>query len=145
MRTQATASSGLLSSMEENTLSQYMSHKTKGGRVDHRSAISGRSTALHMDFSSDDNQVPPRFTTAPRWTQNGGYGVSAFTACLPFLDLLGKDTFQMAMGDPFVVKRLTRYCEQTGFEENMAFLTKVSRICRNPLISNYRYGPVYLP
>lgn len=125
MPAQTSASSGLLSSMEEIALSQYTGYKTSGWRVDHRSAISGLSAALYTHFSSDDNQAPSRLTTPP-WTRCGGYDVGAFAACLPFLDFLGKGTFQMAMDHPSVAKKLSRYCEQTGFEENMTFLTKVS-------------------
>lgn len=128
--------------MEENDLIEYTSYKTSGRLVDHRSAISGLSTGLYTHSSSGESQGLPRFATAPRWTHGGGYRVNTFAAYRPFLDFLGRETFQMAMEDPSVVQSLTRYCEKAGFEENTTFLAKVSRNPRYPPVLDNNVAPL---
>jgi hypothetical protein len=53
---------------------------------------------------------------------------TALASCLPYLDFLGKDAFEVAINNPSVIRHLIQYCEERGCEETVQFLMKVSTI-----------------
>lgn len=46
-------------------------------------------------------------------------------SCLPFLDFLGQDVFQISLDNPAISRQLLRYCEDHGCPEHVEFLLKV--------------------
>lgn len=117
------SNSGLRMHTNDAALSQYTDYQIHG-QISPRKAKFPTSIAEHSPQNIDDVLSPQ--SMRPRSRQSMAYTSRGLTSALPFLDLLGKDSFQMAMDNPSVVRHLVRYCEDQGCEEGVDFLIKVS-------------------
>ncbi|KAK8127870.1 hypothetical protein PG984_008978 [Apiospora sp. TS-2023a] len=113
------SNSGMTHHTNENALSQYTDYNCYG-----------RSPGA-FEVSSPGLPSPPtdRFAQSARcaspFSRDGPGNLSGFTSCLPFLDFVGRDVFQMALDSPAVMRQLLHYCEKQGCEENVEFLIKI--------------------
>ncbi|KAK8060055.1 hypothetical protein PG996_009985 [Apiospora saccharicola] len=113
------SNSGMTLHTNENALSQYTDYNCYG-----------RSSGA-FEVSSPGLPSPPtdRFAQSTRcaspFSRDGPGNLSGFTSCLPFLDFVGRDVFQMALDSPAVMRQLLHYCEKQGCEENVEFLIKI--------------------
>lgn len=113
------SNSGMTLHTNDNALSQYTDYNCYG-----------RSSSA-FDGSSPGLPSPPtdRFAQSARcvspFNRDVPSNLGGLTSCLPFMDFVGRDVFQMALDSPAVMRQLLHYCEKQGCEENVEFLIKV--------------------
>ncbi|KAK8868309.1 Blue-light-activated histidine kinase 1 [Apiospora arundinis] len=114
------SNSGMALHTNDNALSQYTDYNCFGRSPSAFDAISPGLPSPPTDdrFAYSGRSASPFSRDVPN---NPG----AFTGCLPYMDFLGRDVFQMALDSPAVMRQLLHYCEKQGCEENVEFLIKI--------------------
>jgi phototropin len=121
------SNSGLKMHTNDAALSQYTDYQSSG-QYSPRKLTFTNSIAEHA-HQNIDHVLSPR-ATRPTSRQSMTLPSPGWNSALPFLDLLGKDAFQMAMDNPSIIRHMIRYSEEQGSSESVEFLLKVSG-CEN--------------
>jgi hypothetical protein len=119
------SNSGLRMHTSESSLNQYTDYQSSGQHSP-RKATFASSIAEHGHHHIDD--VLSLRSGRPSSRNSMPWASSDLTSSMPFLDLLGKDAFHMAIEHPSIIRFLIKYCEEQGCEENVDFLMKVSQL-----------------
>ncbi|KAH8680590.1 hypothetical protein BX600DRAFT_1652 [Xylariales sp. PMI_506] len=104
------SNSGMTGHTNDAALRQYTQYSV------YRPTNSFAGSLPDLDSTGSYRTPPP---------QNNKWTAVDLTACLSFLEFIGKDAFDLAMATPAVVRHMVRYCEERGCEENIEFLMKI--------------------
>ncbi|KAK7956455.1 uncharacterized protein PG986_005677 [Apiospora aurea] len=111
------SNSGMALHTNDSALSQYTDYNCYGRSP---SAFDVSSPGLPTPANDD------RFArSASPYSRDVPNLPGGFTSCLPYMDIVGRDVFQMALDSPAVMRQLLHYCEKQGCEENVEFLIKI--------------------
>ncbi|KAK8028401.1 hypothetical protein PG991_005457 [Apiospora marii] len=116
------SNSGMTLHTNDNALSQYTDYNCYGRSP---SAFGGSSPGLPSPPTDRFTHSAQSARCASPFSRDGPGNLSGFTSCLPFMDFLGRDAFQMALDSPAVMRQLLHYCEKQRCEENVEFLIKI--------------------
>ncbi|KAK6212502.1 hypothetical protein LQW54_005276 [Pestalotiopsis sp. IQ-011] len=111
------SNSGLRMHTNDTALSQYTDYSSP------RKTTFTNSIAEHS-HQNIDHILSPR-STRPGSRSSMGPQSPGLNSALPFMDLLGKDAFQMAMENPSIIRHLIQYSEESGNEKSVDFLLKI--------------------
>ncbi|KAI0478430.1 hypothetical protein GGR56DRAFT_321750 [Xylariaceae sp. FL0804] len=108
------SNSGLTLHTNESALSQYIDYSKDGlgGRPTSAFSPSIRPMTIEEDY----------FSTSSR---RSSWAAPSVASCLPFIDFLSQDVFQMALDSSGVSRQFMDYCRERCCEDDLEFLMRV--------------------